>query len=233
MINAIRHLRPQERKLVAEYLVDFSESKAAVRAGYPQSHLKDLVKRLFEREDIKAAIDQASYEQMARTFVTADGILAHMAELAEVKLTDVASWDEYGTLTFKPSDQLTDAQASAIQEMSKTVTQHGGSQRIKLVSKVDLLTKLATHLGMFLERRLGTQLPPINTPSDAVKAMEALMNAMGSGELDVNTGKILTDILEVYRKLVDNEEFAAKLVEFETLVRSQLDGGGEASCHRP
>ena len=38
--------------------------------------------------------------------------------------------------------------------MSQTITQHGGTQRIKMLNKLDALEKLGRYLGMFVDRHV-------------------------------------------------------------------------------
>lgn len=61
-----------------------------------------------------------------------------------------------GGVTFTDSKTLTDDEAACVTEASQTVTEAGGTIRVKLADKMQALQLLGKHLGMFVERHEHT-----------------------------------------------------------------------------
>ena len=66
-------------------------------------------------------------------------------------MRDFAEWNKT-KVELKDSKTLTREQAMCVSELHQTVTENGGTIRFKLHNKVDALTALAKHLGMFPTR---------------------------------------------------------------------------------
>src|SRR5689334_25383340 len=62
------------------------------------------------------------------------------------------SWGPEG-VKLRPSAELTDDEAATVSEASQTVTEAGGTIRLKTADKLGALKLLGTHLGMFVEKR--------------------------------------------------------------------------------
>lgn len=86
-----------------------------------------------------------------RTGITADNVLRELAKLAFSNIRDFASWQGQ-EVRFADSDGLTEGQAACISEISQTVTQHGGSFKIKLHDKKGSLELLGRHLKLFTDK---------------------------------------------------------------------------------
>ena len=72
-------------------------------------------------------------------------------ELAKVGFANAGDYFDWGPAGIKVRDkaELTPEQQAAVAEVSETTTEHGGTIRIKLHSKLDALEKLGRHLGMY------------------------------------------------------------------------------------
>jgi len=145
-------LTPRQGAFVREYLVDLNASAAAVRAGYSAATANRIGPRLLSNVGVAAAIAEAQAERSKRTEVTQDRVILELARIAFGDSHRVMSWGPEG-VKLRPSAELTDDEAAIVAEASQTVTEAGGTIRLKTVDKLGALKLLGTHLGMFVERR--------------------------------------------------------------------------------
>jgi phage terminase small subunit len=161
-------LSDKQRSFIDEYVVDLNASKAAVRAGYSPRTARSQGQRLLTNVDILAEIHK---RLQARRDTNEDRVEATIMELACLgfsRITEVCSWDEEGRVSIKPSDEIPEEVAAAIQSITQTSrTVHHRKDdtdetttrlEIKLHSKEPALSDLAKILGLY---RADNQL---NTP---------------------------------------------------------------------
>lgn len=74
-MTALDKLTPKERRFVHEYLVDMSQGKAALRAGYSEHTCNEIAYELMRRPRVKRAIERAVAEQQLRLLISADQVL--------------------------------------------------------------------------------------------------------------------------------------------------------------
>jgi phage terminase small subunit len=120
--------------------------------------------------------------------VTVDRIIKEFAKIGFSNAGDYFTWGPAG-VTVKSSDELTEEQRSAVEEVSQTVTKDGGTIKVKLHSKQVALERLGKHLGMFTDKTeiSGPNGGPIETKETselelARKVAFALGRAVGRGE---------------------------------------------------
>lgn len=89
-------LNPRQERFVAEYLVDFNATRAAIRAGYSENGATVQASRLLGDANIQSAINDGRQRQQERIETTADDIARELANLAFGTLDEVAPWDEDG-----------------------------------------------------------------------------------------------------------------------------------------
>jgi len=141
-------MTPKQRRFVEEYLVDLNAAEAARRAGYSKRSAPQQGCRLLSDVAIAAAIAKAQMARAARTGVTADRVITELAKVAFGDPRRLLSWGPEGVV-LRESDELTEAEAALVSEVSETRTATGGTRRVKLHSKVKALTALGRHLGLF------------------------------------------------------------------------------------
>ena len=165
-----RALNPKQRRFVEEYLVDLCATRAARRAGYGVRSAAGTASRLMANPDVAAAIAQAQAARAERTRVTADRVITELAKVAFGDPRRLLSWGP-GGVVLRQSDELSEAEAALVSEVSETRTAAGGSRRVKLHCKLAALTALGRHLSLFAMGKRGP------APS----------NPVGTGEGDDDT----------------------------------------------
>ena len=77
-----RKLTTKQRRFVAEYIVDYNATQAAIRAGYSESTAGGIGFENLRKPQIQAAIHEELEKQSQRTNVTADRIVQELAAMA-------------------------------------------------------------------------------------------------------------------------------------------------------
>jgi phage terminase small subunit len=146
-------LRPKQARFVEEYLLDLNGKQAAIRAGYSPKTAEVQGSRLLGHPNVQAAVDAAMQTRSRRTEVTADRVVAELAKIAFADMRDF--WPTEGdTLDLSRLDQ---DRTAAIEEViiDEAIDSAGTLHRrirVKLHDKLGALTRLARHLGMFVDR---------------------------------------------------------------------------------
>ncbi|WP_373503036.1 terminase small subunit [Aestuariivirga sp.] len=140
-------LTPKQRRFVQEYLIDLNGTAAARRAGYSAKTANELAVKVKKSPHVARAIADALAE---RAGVTRAFIVDELAKVARANAGDYFEWGP-GGLVIKASADLTEDQKAAVAEVSQTVTETGGTVRVKLHDKIAALEKLGRVLGMFTD----------------------------------------------------------------------------------
>lgn len=144
-------LTQKELLFVKAYLADPNATQAAIAAGYSEKTARSIGYEKLTKPHIKEAIE-FGFKKITEGFdVSAERIIQELARIAFVNMKDLATWTESG-VHFKPSDSISEDAAAAIVEVSETVTQHGGTLRIKQHDKVRALELLGKYRKLFAER---------------------------------------------------------------------------------
>jgi phage terminase small subunit len=85
-------MTPQVARFVAEYLVDFNATQAAIRAGYSAKSAKQIGSRLLTRDDVKAAIAPKREEAVAERAETINRMML-TAERTRLEIARLAYFD--------------------------------------------------------------------------------------------------------------------------------------------
>lgn len=150
-------LQPLTRRqalFVAEYLVDLNATQAAIRAGYSGPTANPVGGQLVHRKNIKAAIEVAQAQRLARVNMTADSVLEEMALLAKSNIEHYVI-DDFGNVTL--AEGAPAGAMAAIASIKKKV-RHGRDGSItyevdlKLWDKPTPLKLMGRHVGLFVER---------------------------------------------------------------------------------
>lgn len=83
-------LTPKQSAFVAEYLVDFNATQAAVRAGYSVKAAAAIARETLQNPQVAAALAAARAQRAKRTEITADRVLREIAILA---FSDVRNYE--------------------------------------------------------------------------------------------------------------------------------------------
>ena len=144
-------LTNKQRLFVAEYLVDFNATQAAIRAGYSEKTAGRIGQENLQKPVISAAIDEALEERLKALGVTSHRVLEELARLGFSDMRDYTEWGPRGVM-LKDASELSEDAARAISEVSQTITAGGGSIKFKLHDKKGALELLGKHLKLFTEK---------------------------------------------------------------------------------
>jgi phage terminase small subunit len=139
-------LTPKRRAFVAEYLIDFNATQAAMRAGYGAKSAHTMGSRLLRLPPVKASVEAALAARAERTRVTADRVIAEYARLAFADMRRYAEWGETG-VKLRAHTSLDADDAAAVVEVAPVG--QSGRAKIRLHDKRPALDALARHLGVF------------------------------------------------------------------------------------
>lgn len=145
-------LSAKKQRFVDEYLIDLNATQAAVRAGYSKRSAHSQGPRLLDDAGVAAAIEAGKAALAERTAVSAEKVIAELARVAFARAGEFFRWDDVDGVKLIDRDKLTPDQVAAISEISETTTQHGGTIRLKLHDKVEALTLLGKHIGLFADQ---------------------------------------------------------------------------------
>ena len=141
-------LTDQQRRFVAEYLIDQVATKAYIRAGYSPEGANRNGPRLRAHPAVSAVIDAALRAQIESRVSKADRILSELEAIAFSRVNRVATWAN-GRVSLKSSEAVDEATLAALSEISETVGEFGVSLKVKLHPKLPALLKLAEREGLF------------------------------------------------------------------------------------
>ena len=141
-------LSPKQAAFVAEYLIDLNATRAAIRAGYSERTAGWTGCRLLRNAAVREAVEREQARRAERTGITADRVLAELANIAFADPRDLMEWGPDG-VTLKDSASLTAGQSASVAEVADG---SGGTLRLKKHDKVKALELLARHIGMFRDR---------------------------------------------------------------------------------
>jgi len=144
-------LSPKQKRFVQEYLIDLNATQAAIRAGYSPKAATQVASRLLTYAKVQEAVASATKTRALGAQITRERVLQELARVAFGDPRKVMTWGPNGVDLIN-SETLTDDEAAQVAEVSQTVTQHGGSIKLKRFDKVKALELLGRHLGMFEER---------------------------------------------------------------------------------
>lgn len=150
-------LNERQLAFVREYLVDLNATAAAKRAGYSESSARVIGSENLTKPDIQAALTEAMEARAKRTGITADRVLNEIAKIAFSDMRQFSRWGSSG-VTPVDSSTLSDADAACVAEVSETVTENGGSIKVKLHDKVAALEKLGRHLALWERAEVSVNL---------------------------------------------------------------------------
>jgi phage terminase small subunit len=141
------------------YLIDLNASNAAIKAGYSKKTAGSKGAQLLKKVMISARIKQLLDVKAEKFDITADNVLAHIANLAKANMLDFVVIGEDGQPDTDFS-KLTRDQGYAIQEICVDTTGGTGDgerrqvlrTRFKLAGKEKPLEMLAKYLKLLTDR---------------------------------------------------------------------------------
>jgi len=129
-----------------------SKASAAVQGQEAQRLLKHPVISLMI-EDCRVKAEAEREKIAARYVVTKERISHALSLMAFSDPRDFYKWQDGGDVTLKPSADLTDEQAGAVQAVSSAVTKYGRSLKVELADRRGALMDLAKLHGHIVEKK--------------------------------------------------------------------------------
>ena len=149
-----QRLSPKQRLFVAEYIIDWNATKAAIRAGYSDKTARQIAEAMLSQPHVMAAVQEQVTAREARTMVTQDRVLLEIARLA---FSDPRkAFDANGDLL--PIKQWPDDVAAAISSVEVDVVTDrdgkaiGSVKKVKFWDKGKQLELAGRHLQMFTDK---------------------------------------------------------------------------------
>jgi phage terminase small subunit len=149
----MKKLTKKQLLFVAEYLVDYNATQAAIRAGYSKKTAEVIGYQLLQKTSVQEAIAKATDKRLNRLEISADRVLQELAKLA---LSDVRClFDETGKLL--PVHMLPDNIAASVSSVEVVTSRIPGTEpvevehtsKIKLWDKKGSLELLGKNLKLF------------------------------------------------------------------------------------
>ena len=131
-------------------MVDLNATQAAQRCKYSPKTAYSIGQRLLKQVEIQAAVTARRRELATAHAITQERILGEMARLAFSDLGEFVSvaGGRVRVKDFASADG-TRLDTRCVSEISETVTESGGTIKIKLHNKQAALRDLGEHLGLF------------------------------------------------------------------------------------
>lgn len=136
-------LNYKQAAFVAEYLIDFNATQAAIRAGYSERTAGAQGHRLLKNVEIAAAIHQHLEE---RTIPAAE-VLARLSDQARGSAADYLSIDDYGYVRLDLEKMKREGKLHLVHAYKATKQ----GTEVKLYDAQSALVHLGKHYGLFTD----------------------------------------------------------------------------------
>jgi phage terminase small subunit len=147
---AKRKATDKQKRFVKEYAKDLNATQAAIRSGYSSATAHVIGNRLIKRSLVTDEIQENLKGQVEKIDVNVQRILEEIAAIAFADIRTVMSWTDTG-VAFVDSNKIPEGVSRAISEISETVTDSGGTRKLKMHDKLKALELLGRYAGMFKE----------------------------------------------------------------------------------
>lgn len=157
-----KKLTVKQQRFIAEYLVDYNGTQAAIRAGYPAGTARQIASENLSKPDIAAAIEERLTALQTRCDITAERVLLELARVAYADVRQIFDLD--GRLKQpKDYDEAIARAVIGVEVATKSIDEGEVEyiHKVKFAPKVDALKTLAQHLGLLKMTLTGPQGAPV------------------------------------------------------------------------
>jgi len=147
-------LTDKQSRFVAEYLVDYNRTRAAIRAGYSRKSAQYAGAHLYKNPRILAEIERRKQLLSEKMELTEDEILEHQQAIARANMFDYIDAIEKGDMT-----SISRELGRCIKRLTISDNQFGQRITIELYDKLAALEFLAKTLGMLDKDRAKEEAP--------------------------------------------------------------------------
>lgn len=140
-------LKFRERRFALEFVKSWNAKTAGLAVGFGEKSIDD-VWAFRKRPGVQRVIDEEMEKLCKAARVSGNRVINELCSLAFTVMTDYASWTPQ-SVSLTNSEDLTRAQAGAIQSVSSKISAQGvPNVSIKLYDKIKALEMLARFLGL-------------------------------------------------------------------------------------
>ena len=143
-----KQLTRKMERFAQEYVTDLNGTQAAIRAGYSPKTAKSKASDLLKDPRVQAAVEARLQELAERAKMTQEQVFQELVKVAKADMSTFAEWGP-GGVVLKDSKGLRPEDTAAVAEISQTVTEAGGTKRIRLHDKLKALELLGRYFSMF------------------------------------------------------------------------------------
>jgi len=144
-------LTDKQKAFCREYLLDFNGTRAAIAAGYSEKTANRIASQNLSKLDIQNEIKELADQLNKDHGNSIERIILELQLIAFGDYKDLVEWDDQGIKRWIPSDELGD-KSRLVQEISESVTQNGGSRKIKMHDKMRALEMLGRYHKIFTDK---------------------------------------------------------------------------------
>ncbi len=206
----------KQSRFIDEYLLDMNATQAAIRAGYSAKTASSQWERLLRNAEIRKAISTASVKLAFRVEVTAERVLRERARLAFFDIRKLL--DTEGNPV--PLQDLDEDVAAAIAglDVATSVSDDGITRtkvrKYRLANKEPSLAALEKRLGLD-QKPIKFTLPDIGDLVGCIKAQEAIIGSVASGDVLASEGEALSRMVENKRRIIETTDLEARISALE------------------
>lgn len=159
-------LTDKQRRFVAEYLLDYNATRAAIRAGYSESTAAEQGARLLRNVKVQTALKEANTQKADELNITRNRILRELAVIGFSDIDDYAigESDNVSLEGFAPRNAkraIGSIKRRRIIKRFKDEEVETIEVEFRLWDKIKALTKLGEHLQLFKDDNAETDLEPL------------------------------------------------------------------------
>lgn len=185
-------LELNHQRFVDALFLSPSASAAYTRVYLTEGASADVgASRLLRNDKVQAAVAEKRTLLAERTNISIARIVQEYARLGFSSMRQFASWGPDG-VTLMDDTGLSEDDARCVAEVSQTITQHGGTMRLKLHEKKPALDKLVELLGITAEqvRRLypGFDAVGLDAETRQARVFSILRRAKEKRDEETKTG---------------------------------------------
>ena len=152
MAKERKELTARQERFAREYVACGCGKASAIAAGYKAHSAESTSSRMIRNVKVAARIAELQAKVAERLEITSDMIAQEYAKIAFSNIRDYLKFGPDG-VKLKDHEEIPPDELAAIEMVSETITENGGSLKFKLYDKKSALDSLAKHLGMSVDKK--------------------------------------------------------------------------------
>lgn len=144
-------LTDKQRKFAFEYVRLGSAKEAAIAAGYAEKWASECGYAALQSVTVRQEVERLFTERLGSKEELKNKVLDELRKMAFSDIRQVTEVNKKGVKRIA-SKKWSDDTAAAVHEVSETITQSGGSTKVKMYDKTKALELLGKFLKLFTEK---------------------------------------------------------------------------------